>query len=706
MADSNDVAPNWQEELQRWRQDHATTMPDDLAALRTEFVRRFPPDQLEHLTLEQYAVGKPDSFCYWLEYKTANLGSISGGNSAKFGVYWSKSENAWRWTKVYATAEEAVERIAHGLQTLVNAAKARQFDVLDRLGTDFLGPVRYSLRAKPLYLYFPDDFLPISSPNHLKHYLALFGVQPHGDVMALNRQLLQTMRAYTELADFDTQQMGTFLWENFAPSAGQQIAVPVPEERDVPDTSMDLPQQLRSLLELARYTRNLILYGPPGTGKTFWVQQFAKQFLREQVDLPASATANRLEMLRTAPWWQIIAMVLRTQSSDSGLSDKDIADTSLIHEYATAFKRHNTRVDKIRQQLQYHADPEDASVGVAERHEPFLFAKVSANRWKLTDDGQIYVDTVLAKQLAALGNDGSNAVDVKDFCEFVTFHQSFAYEEFVEGLKPVLDRGEMAASVDGAPILEDISVASGGTSLGHDLRYTIKSGVFKRICRRAEAAWRKLGEAAPKYLLVIDEINRANIAQVFGELITLIEDDKRLGQKNELTVTLPYSNERFGVPPNLYILATMNTADRSIALLDIALRRRFTFIEMMPESSLLPTVAGVDLGQVLTCLNQRISMLLDRDHQIGHSYFFGISSLVQLRFAWYHSIIPLMQEYFYDDGERLRAVLGKSLVDETKPNAEAFDSNIDALDVERIRVTVRTFPDDDRGFISALQTLI
>jgi hypothetical protein len=206
-----------------------------------------------------------------------------------------------------------------------------------------------------------------------------------------------------------------------------------------------------------------------------------------------------------------------------------------------------------------------------------------------------------------------------------------------------------------------------------------------------------------KYLLVIDEINRANIAKVFGELITLIEDDKRLAEEHEISVQLPYSKETFGVPENLLILGTMNTADRSIALLDIALRRRFTFVEQMPNPSLLEMVEGVDLGVLLDRLNRRITVLLGRDYQIGHSYLMDIDSLETLHFAWYREIMPLLQEYFYNDWERLRAVVGNRFI---KP-AEVDEMTRQALGdfyEEEGQFEVRVY-DTGSGFLEALQSV-
>ena len=227
--------------------------------------------------------------------------------------------------------------------------------------------------------------------------------------------------------------------------------------------------------------------------------------------------------------------------------------------------------------------------------------------------------------------------------EFVTFHQSYSYEDFVEGIRPTLDNKNISENIES---IEENK---------KDLKYTLYSGIFKNICERAESNLDK------NYVLIIDEINRGNISKIFGELITLLEPSKRLGETEELKIRLPYSGEEFGVPKNLYILGTMNTADRSIALLDIALRRRFNFIEMPPKYNLLKTInckeGEINLQDLLEAINTRIEFLLDKDHLIGHSYFIKVETFDDLKEVFRNSIMPLLQEYFYGDFEKIKFVL-------------------------------------------------
>lgn len=189
-----------------------------------------------------------------------------------------------------------------------------------------------------------------------------------------------------------------------------------------------------------------------------------------------------------------------------------------------------------------------------------------------------------------------------------------------------------------------------------------------------------------KYVLIIDEINRGNIPSIFGELISLLEPDKREGRSEAINTILPYSKELFAVPPNLYLLGTMNTNDRSIDAMDIALRRRFNFIDMPPIPALLkPAIeAGVDLEKLLTTINLRIEALLDKEHLIGHAYFMKVQTLDDLLELFANKIIPLLKEYFFGDLNKIGLILGQSFFKSIRSADASIFADFDADFVEEL----------------------
>ncbi|MGM0984879.1 MAG: McrB family protein [Pseudomonadota bacterium] len=402
----------------------------------------------------------------------------------------------------------------------------------------------------------------------------------------------------------------------------------------------DTPRQ-----EAIQITRpiNTIFYGPPGTGKTYHLRTHLMPRYESQAN-QANTDEWLEEQLANTAWWEAIALALADLGGNASVNQL------LIHPYFKAKARVQGRANNphLRQTcwgaLQQHAVLESETVKTAaeKRISPLIFDKQPGGQWVLAGDWE-EAGEGLRETLTQL-NQGPASDDARIKRHLtVTFHQSYSYEDFVEGIRPQ-------------------TTEDGGIS------YEVRDGLFKAFCQRASL------DPHQRYALFIDEINRGNISRIFGELITLIEADKRAwwDEKGQLVegieLILPYSGGRFGVPKNLDIYATMNTADRSITLMDAALRRRFHFQELMPEPRRIPGSQGdgyipdgegelLNLRALLEAINLRLRYLLHRDQTFGHAYFTEVKDLDGLRRVMVYDIIPMLAEYFYDDWRQIRSVL-------------------------------------------------
>jgi 5-methylcytosine-specific restriction enzyme B len=466
------------------------------------------------------------------------------------------------------------------------------------------------------FLIFPDNFERIASPRDIRRILTALGniergqlkqmskVEQDEALLRLRRQLEQQNAGEIEFY----QRKFKKIWAPIEPEVEEQSAlqtVAAPPDAFTADSSLPL---------------NLILYGPPGTGKTYKTVDRAIQVLDAAFAVEnegdRDALKARFDELVGSGSIQFVTFHQSFSYEDfvEGLRAEATEDGS-IHYYVA---------DGILKSLCASMNTGGPRLTPGTRFEGYVVTRCTEEILWLTkpNGSNLPFPWEVIDELSRLIAAGRLTVDdVRTGRTFEKIPESRIEKYIVNGYKNILPA-----------ILEAVTGRNNRTP------------------------------SSSRRVLIIDEINRGNISKIFGELITLLEPSKRAGASEALTTVLPYSKQPFSVPSGLHIIGTMNTADRSLATIDIALRRRFVFEEIEPDVSSLEgiEVAGIDVAKLLEAMNARIERLLDRDHRIGHAYFFGLNpsdEIGQLRGLFATQIIPLLQEYFFDDWQRVRLVL-------------------------------------------------
>lgn len=657
-----------------------------------EFLKLWPPERVKRMTLPEYtALASPDCFTSCLASKTQDLGSIRRGSAFKFGIYRRAgddgqrsdakyvfgTEYAWR-AKLGATPEEAFARVKEEVVRIIDAIRAAD---LQAINSEILWPL---VAWKIAFLY-QDQRQPlvvgVFKPAWIKNYLGL-PASAKLNMAELNRAAMEA-RGERGILDYSRQ-----IWEGHKRPATP--VAPVPAER--------IPL-------------NCILYGPPGTGKTHATISRALEIFRQ------AGMAIGKDPQEEREWFERLCHQRRIRfvTFHQSFSYEDFVEgiRPVLEDGVMQYKLKRGVFRRLcrdanralaRQRTEHSSAGSTVwkmSLGNTRKDEAWVFEECKKNNYLLMGYGgdvdftachiepdfRAVFRNELPEQLA------NNPKSVSKLFAFVRKMQpgdlvviSEGNEKFraigkVLGNYRVIERDRdnylQCRDVEwlyfpnpARPVTDIYSKKFTQVTL-----YELTGGDIKR--EALEALLRSVsGPQSLPYVLIIDEINRGNLAAIFGELITLIEETHRSDGSDPLSVALPYSRIRFSVPGNVYIIGTMNTADRSLTRLDTALRRRFSMVEMPPKPELLEKIlipgTSVSVGAMLTRINERITVLLDRDHCIGHAEFMKLKSvpstkvLEELQKIFLGYVLPLLEEYFYDDWRKIQLVLN----DQRKPSRE------------------------------------
>ncbi|MEP0862611.1 MAG: AAA family ATPase [Ignavibacterium sp.] len=485
----------------------------------------------------------------------------------------------------------------------------------------------------------------------------------------------------------------------------------------------DYKPEKKNINEPTIYSLNTILYGPPGTGKTYATREMALQILgidtktltREEISklFKKYSEEGRIEFITFHQSFSyedfmegIKPVVSESEDEENSTINYEIEDGIFKKLCIRAKKRISTgkSVQYNPNQVKYY------KMSLGGKNNPFIHNWCIQNSYAAGGWGR--------------NNDFSDFIGISEWNTFRDkFKKAFPklYEEKRFAAQAMfafinMRKGDIVIATKGNNKIDAIGIVDGeyeyreDTQIDYchlrkvnwilkDLKGAVDEFVTNNISQRSIYEFdskdirkeyiKELissdNNGTGNYVLIIDEINRGNVAAIFGELITLIEADKRANRTEELATKLPYSKTLFSVPDNIYIIGTMNTADRSVEALDTALRRRFTFVEKAPEPDLLSQDSykceGIDLSKMLEAINYRLEKLLDKDHRIGHAYFMNIrdkaNPLPELKVIFKQKIIPLLQEYFYGNPERIGLVLGDAFVKRIDDSKISFKSGFD-----------------------------
>lgn len=783
-------------------------MQENLYQLKETFLQEWPLPRIQNMTLEEYTNLDKTSFCYWLEAKTHDLGSIWGGSSYKFGIYKRRdisttitvdnriTDGEYAWFQKYGATKEAAFQTVKN--TIVSIIQNVQNNTLENIDAIDLGDA-YKWKIAFMYGNF-------NVVNIFKNESLLEAAQSLGYTEAiknysnLNRFILSNKSSEQDYFDYTAE-----LWK----------------QTSLANSFSEIIENFKSYLEFSETKIHDFTFNEKKKGKNWiWISDTENiigkdGFCHYEIIIRPKHPKKlwiEIHFEHKKSRQDLYKNLLNNKLSEQFFWNKDHGAGELSLTYFEAIEFNDSKINEKIEQALLKLDEtfgntlRNYALQIDNKKRTILNMPLNQILYGPPGTGKTYNSINKAIEIINPTFDLTQDRETvkKEFDRlvaegqivFTTFHQSMAYEDFIEGIKPIIDDSDdenkqvLYEVVDGLfkqiigrakeqkketietsisnnfdetweRLIELVKLKISNnellkigsweyglsnkdslkySSLNSPSKYTFTItkqnilDVYQNKKARPSGAFQKdmqdivdfmknkfqlvdykennseeiVVNNNDKYVLIIDEINRGNVSQIFGELITLIEESKRLGKEEELEIILPYSKKKFGVPSNIYIIGTMNTADRSVEALDTALRRRFSFVEMMPNEKIVDSLKFTDTFDrkgIMQKINQRIEVLLDRNYTLGHSYFIK----EDFKNSFENEIIPLLQEYFYNDYGKIGLVLGRGFVREkaiTAKNDKSIFADFDTKNEVDINKSYELIPFADINFDEAIQILL